>query len=274
MAQKLSEEYAGNPLALADVLILLPNRRACKALADAFVRLRGMSPTLLPQMMPLGDVDEDDMMLSGAVLEEGWQELPPAIDTVERLILFIRLIMAKPDDFGLEKMSLNQACYLAQDLAGLIDAAHNGNLDFSRLADLVPEEYASHWQETLEFLKIITFNWPAILAERGLSDASSRRNLLLEKQAEIWTSMPPGKRIIAAGTTATFPAMKKLVKAIIGLPCGQLVLSGLDKVLDEESWAALDETHPQFELKELLDFLQDRRLFGIRGSGFPLFPNY
>ena len=259
LAQKLSEEYAGNPLALADVLILLPNRRACKALADAFVRLRGMSPTLLPQMMPLGDVDEDDMMLSGAVLEEGWQELPPAIDTVERLMLFIRLIMAKPDDFGLEKMSLNQACYLAQDLAGLIDAAHNGNLDFSRLADLVPEEYASHWQETLEFLKIITFNWPAILAERGLSDASSRRNLLLEKQAEIWTLMLPGKRIIAAGTTATFPAMKKLVKAIIGLPRGQLVLSGLDKVLDEESWAALDETHPQFELKELLDFLQVER---------------
>ena len=38
LAEKFLAEYAQEPLALADVLFLLPNRRAAKALADAFVR--------------------------------------------------------------------------------------------------------------------------------------------------------------------------------------------------------------------------------------------
>ena len=44
----------------------------------------------------------------------------PAIGPTERLLLFVRIIMAKPTEFGMKKMSLSQACYLAQELASLI----------------------------------------------------------------------------------------------------------------------------------------------------------
>ena len=37
------------------------------------------------------------------------------------------------------------------------------------------------------------------------------------------------------------------------------MLSGIDKFLDEESWQKIDEQHPQYELKELLDFLNISR---------------
>lgn len=153
LAEKFLAEYAQEPLALADVLFLLPNRRAAKALADAFVRQRGLTPTLLPKMVPIGDVEEDELFLTGFDFAESLASLAPAIERNERLLLFTRIILHKPAEFGIEKLTANQACYLAQELAGLIDTVHNENLSFERLADIVPAEYAAHWQETLKFWK-------------------------------------------------------------------------------------------------------------------------
>lgn len=99
----------------------------------------------------------------------------------------------------------------------MIDTVHNQGLSFDRLTDLVPEEYAVHWQETLKFLQIITEYWPQILAERQLIDASDRRNRLLRAQIDLWRQNPPVKRIVAAGTTAAFPLMKELVKTVLSL---------------------------------------------------------
>ena len=39
----------GDPLALARAQVLLPNRRACRALADAFLRLSRGRPAVLPR---------------------------------------------------------------------------------------------------------------------------------------------------------------------------------------------------------------------------------
>ena len=50
--------------------------------------------------------------------------------------------------------------------------------------------------------------------------------------------------------------MKSLVKTVLSLPCGEVYLAGLDKYLEDEDWNKIDETHPQFELKHLLDDLQ------------------
>lgn len=259
LAQRFLAEYEQNPLGLAEVLFLLPNRRAVRSLKDAFVRARGLVPTLLPRMIPLGDVEEDELFLTGGSGRDVLSGMEPAIGITERLLLFIKLIMSKPNEFGMEKMSLNQACFLAQELSRLVDMASNLNLPFDNLEKLVPDDFAAHWQETLKFLKIVTDFWPHILAERGLIDASTRRNRLLLAQSKIWKQNPPAKRIVAAGTTAAFPAMKELLKTVMDLPQGEIYLAGLDKKVDEETWSEVDETHPQFELKELLDSLELER---------------
>lgn len=255
LAKRFLAEYEQNPLGLAEVLFLLPNRRAVRSLKDAFVRAKGLVPTLLPRMIPLGDVEEDELFLTGGSGRDVLSGMEPAIGTTERLLLFVKLIMSKPNEFGMEKMSLNQACFLAQELSRLVDMANNLNLPFDNLEKLVPDDFAAHWQETLKFLKIVTDFWPHILAERGLIDASTRRNRLLLAQSRIWKQNPPSKRIVAAGTTAAFPAMKELLQMVLELPQGEIYLAGLDKKVDEETWSEVDETHPQFELKELLDCL-------------------
>ena len=54
--------------------------------------------------------------------------------------------------------------------------------------------------------------------------------------------------------------MKKLVKTVLELPAGEVFLAGLDQNLEDSAWQQIDETHPQFELKQLLDYLQIDRL--------------
>ncbi|MBR2922792.1 MAG: PD-(D/E)XK nuclease family protein [Alphaproteobacteria bacterium] len=259
LAEKLLNDYQNNILELSKVLILLPNRRAQRSLSDAFVKLNGMTPTLLPQMRAIGDVSEDEIMLSGQNVQNEFVNLPEVIDPKERTMLFMRLIMSRYKDFGLEKVSLSQACSLALELGGLIDTAQMYGLDWSNLKNLAPEEYAEHWQETLRFLEIITQYWPSILHERGVIDASERKNKLINIQCSIWQEQKPLQRIIIAGTTAVSPAMKNLVKTVLDLENGEVWLAGLDKELEEESFEIIDETHSQYELKQLLDFLEIKR---------------
>ena len=175
LAQKLLDEYKGRELELADVLLLLPNRRACKVMAEAFVRLQGLIPTLLPKLQAIGDVDEDEIVLQDASADE-LVDCLPTINEIERLMLFMKIILARSNDFGAEKISLNQALFLAQELGRLIDLSYYQNLDFAHLKNLVPEEYAAHWQETLRFLEIITTYWPQILQERAKVDKKKKIN--------------------------------------------------------------------------------------------------
>lgn len=170
LARVYLQKYSQNRLDLAGVLFLLPNRRACQALTAAFIRLQGMQPTILPQMTPIAELDDDEIFFNGFNLSEAFREERPTIGKEERLFIFSRLIMSKPNDFGLKQISLAQALSLAIDLAKLIDTACSQGLSFDKLQDLVPEKYATHWQETLKLLKIITEYWPQILAERKAVD--------------------------------------------------------------------------------------------------------
>ena len=69
---------------------------------------------------------------------------------------------------------------------------------------------------------------------------------------------PPGK-VIAAGSTGSIPATANLLRVIANLPRGAVILPGLDRALDAQSWDRLDPGHPQFGLKQLLDGIGARR---------------
>ena len=101
LADKLLQEYKNSPLNLANVTIFLPNRRACLSLAEAFVRLQGLKPSLLPQMKAIGDIKEDELILSGTTAVDTFISTPPAIDSLERKLIFMKLIINRYKDFGL-----------------------------------------------------------------------------------------------------------------------------------------------------------------------------
>ncbi len=259
LAHSFLQKYAQNLTDLADVLFILPSQRAIKELQTAFFERMGNKTIFLPQMVAIGNIEQEDVFADVFDNEVLIKSLCPTINKTQRLFSFVKLIqkmMAQQPD---ERVSLKQAFFLANSLAKLTDTVNNEELSFDCLQNLVPEEYAEHWQKTLDFLKIITQFWPQILREKGLQDATFNQVLMLKTQAEIWKKQNTKKKIVVAGTTATFPAMKSFVKTVLELENGEVYLYGLDKHLSPEDWDKIDITHPQFELKELLFFLQEDR---------------
>jgi ATP-dependent helicase/nuclease subunit B len=260
LALGILDRYGRDPITLAGVSVLLPTRRACRALREAFLRLSDGRPLLLPRLSPLGDLDAEGLSLALEELPElaGSLELPPAIGDLRRRLLLTRAILAAPDFAA----TAPQAVRLAADLTRLLDQVETERLGFDRLASLVPADYAEHWQITLGFLTILTEHWPQILAAEDACDPAQRRNRVLEAQAAAWRTRPPAGPVIAAGSTGSIPATRALLEVIAGLPQGALVLPGLDTGTDETGWQAItaDETHPQHTLAELLARLElDRR---------------
>lgn len=246
-----------NPLALTQTLILLPTRRACRAMQEAFLRSRDGAAAILPRIQPLGEPDPTDIDLalydpSDDGILNGALDIPPAISPVRRQVLLSRLITTwRPT------LPLDQALRLAQELARLMDEVWIEGVDFTHLHSLVPEDFAAHWQITLDFLTILTEHWPKILAAEGAIDPADRRNRLLLAQAEAWRKNPPQHPIIAAGTTGSIPATAELLSVIHTLPQGLIVLAGLDHhaLSQDLDHISAEPTHPQHSLARLLQKL-------------------
>lgn len=252
LARGLLAETGGDPLALGTMTVLLPTRRAAQSLAAAFLRENGGRPLLLPIMRPLGDLDEEELVLRAEDEAPGAAalDLPPAVSPLRRQLLLTRLIMRAD-----RAITADQGSRLAAELGRLLDQIQIERLSFDRLEDLAPEQFAAHWQQTLRFLEILTHHWPAILAEEGRIDQAERRNRIIEAQAEQWRRHPPDAPVIAAGSTGSMPATAELLSVVAHLPRGSVVLPGLDTLLDDESWKLLEPTHPQYGLARLLETL-------------------
>ncbi len=258
LALNLLEQTKNNSAALTQYQILLPTRRACRNLRESFLRLSNGKPLLLPRMLPIGDVDEDELLLLGGFSENATQSLaiPPAIPALKRRLLLARLILALPDFTN----TAEQAIALAGALGRLMDQIYTENLDLADLPNLVEgQELARHWDITVDFLKILSENWPAILKNENMIDAADRRNRLVLYLAQHWENHPPQTPIIAAGSTGSIPATAKLLQVISGLPKGCVILPGLDQIMDEHSWNEIDDSHPQATLKALLEQLETNR---------------
>ncbi|WP_298163588.1 double-strand break repair protein AddB [Brevundimonas sp.] len=235
------------PETLSDATILLPNRRAARAFTSALSTLSGDRPVLLPQVRPLGDLEEDEPPFTPGELG---LDLPPAIAPLTRRFEMARLIVEQHDD----SLSPMRALELADSLGAFLDSCHIEEVEApERIATLVEEDFAEHWRKSAQFLGLAIETWPARLVELGLVDASWRRTKLLRLLAERWDSHPPQGPVIAAGSTGTVKAAADVLRAVARAPQGCVVLPGLDLDLGEPAWEAIEEQHPQSALKRLLE---------------------
>lgn len=262
LAAGILRRYAATPEALAAATVLLPTRRACRSLQAAFLRASGGAPLLLPRLLPLGDLDPEELLFEPpSFAGSGEAELPPAVSAVQRQLLLASCILsdsrARAAEAGSAVVSDDQAIRLAAELARLIDQVETEGLDFADLQGLVPEDYAEHWQITLEFLRIVTEAWPRILQDLGCIGPAERRRRLAERQSAAWRAHPPSAPVIAAGSTGSIPATAELLRTVAGLPQGAVVLPGLDLESDGAVWQEIrdDPGHPQHGMAQLLDRL-------------------
>jgi ATP-dependent helicase/nuclease subunit B len=258
---------AQDPLALAAVTLFLPTRRACRLAREVFLQVLGTNAALLPRIVAIGDLDEDEIVFSqmatGASAADALA-LPGAIGSLERQLLLSTYILKwtsgiKPDTGApLVAHTPTAALSLAGDLGRLMDDVTTRQVSWDKFDTLVPQEHDKYWELTLDFLKIARQTWPAILKERGEIDAAQRRDLLIE--AETQRLKAHGGLVVAAGSTGSMPSTAKLLETIASLPQGAVVLPGLDTDLDEHAWRLIGQDeegpaagHPQFALAALLE---------------------
>lgn len=250
LARGIVAAYAdADPALLARVTIMLPSRRAVRTLREAFLQMAESKALLLPKLITIGDIESDELQLAGLGLGSHLADLPPVIEGLERQWMLSEFLCRRDDT-----LSRAQALRQASQLAQLFDQLETFGKTPDDLHSMIEDrELASHWEETLQFLSIITEAWPNYLAATTQSDPAIYRRAVLTAQAEQWRQRPPQDPVIIAGISRAEPAIIDLMQAALALPQGAVVLPGFDRALDPESWAAIDAVHPDYLLKDLLE---------------------
>ncbi|MGH6987368.1 MAG: double-strand break repair protein AddB [Caulobacteraceae bacterium] len=236
---------------LPEAGVLLPTRRAARALAAAFLDAAPGRALLLPRIQTLGDLDAAEPPFAPGDLD---LELPPAIGGLRRRFELAGLIAEAEPLLG-RTLNAGDTLDLADALARLLDACQIEEIDEAvSIAEAVDADMAGHWRLSSDFLEHVLAAWPKRLAEVGLMDPAKRRVALTRALAKRWREAPPSAPIVAAGSTGAAPAAADLLTVIAALPLGCVVLPGLDASLDESAWRQVDEDeqHPQAGLKRLL----------------------
>lgn len=242
------------PLDLPAVTLILPTRRASRAVQEAFLRIGEGRALMLPRIRPIAEGEEDLSLLAGLAgldgVLPGSGDVPAAVSELERQLALTQLVMAwsrtlrRPVDdeapfAAAGAATLAQAARLAAELASLMDEVEREGVSLDKLDSLVDAGHAEHWRHTLEFLQILVAHWPAYLAERKLLSPADRRNRLILAEAQLLKATPPKGPVIVAGVTGSIPATAELIRTVAALPNGAVVLPGLDRGLDEAGWRAV-----------------------------------
>ena len=247
LSKGVIDRIGDDPLALADVLIFVPTRRAARSLQQEFALQFG-GAALGPRIRALGDVGDEDIAFDPSTDD---LDLPPAIAPLRRRLLLATLVEHWAQARG-AALPFTQAVAHAEELARFLDEATTQSADLSTLKDLAPAALAAHWQEVVGFLDIIALQWPLQLEAEGAMEPASRRDAILRALGDRLAHSPPKTPVIAAGSTGSIPATAELLKTIAHLPQGMVVLPGLDRNLDRKSWDELEPAHAQFGLRQLL----------------------
>src|SRR5438105_13139744 len=276
-------EARTHPERLALATLYLPTRRAGRMAREIFLDELNSDALLLPRIVALGDIDEDELafaqdpeQLAGAAL----LEIPPRLGELEHRLTLARLVAAWAKGPVLSPLVVGgpaSTLALAADLARLIDDMVTRDVAWDALDHLVPDQLDRYWQHSLEFLQIARQAGPDHLAEINRIEPAARRDLLIAAEAKRLTAHPHGP-VIAAGSTGSMPATAKFLLAVASLPHGAVVLPGLDTDLDDDAWRSIGgvrdalgkfvehpaSNHPQYAMHTLL------QRFGIKRSDVEL----
>jgi ATP-dependent helicase/nuclease subunit B len=265
-------EARNNPARLADATFYLPTRRAMRLARELFLDELKTEAVILPRIVALGDIDEDELIFADEADVFGAAEpldISPRLGELDRRLTLARLVAAWAKGPVLAPLVVGgpaSTLALAGDLARLMDDMVTRGVAWDALDGLVPDQLDPYWQHSLEFLRIARTAWPAYLAEVGRIEPAARRDLLIAAEAARLTTHHRGP-VIAAGSTGSMPATAKFLHAVARLAQGAVVLPGLDTELDEESWQVIGGTrdaqgrftthpasnHPQYAMHALLE---------------------
>src|SRR5882762_6614381 len=266
-------EARNNPLNLARATLYLPTRRAGRLAREIFLDELKTDAAILPRIVALGDIDEDELAFAEGAEQFGGVEpldIPLRLGELERRLTLAHLVAAwakTPVSAPLVVGGPASTLALAGDLARLMDDMVTRGVDWNALDKLVPDQLDRYWQHSLQFLQIARKAWPDHLQAIGKIEPAARRDLLIEPVEPARLTAQHDGPVIAAGSTGSMPATAKFLHAVANLRQGAVVLPGLDTDLDDDAWHLIGgvrnaqgkfttppaSNHPQFAMHAVLE---------------------
>jgi ATP-dependent helicase/nuclease subunit B len=226
---------------LSKLTILLPSRRSCNQLADLFIN-QNKGPILLPKIIPIGDMEESEILPSD-LIDDFDLTIPPSFTSTEQLLHLAN---------ELNNMPLIKAIDIVHGLNEFLKRLHRDELSVKILSKISFGDVPQHVTTLIEYLHLLAVKWPQITKLYNKLDFIERRNLQINKRIENWQKNEPEYPIIAAGSNGSIKSTAKLLKTLIKMSNGYVVLRGIDPGDDQENWLNIDCYHPLFYLKSLI----------------------
>src|SRR5947209_1483797 len=164
-------EARNEPAKLARATLYLPTQRALRAVREIFLDELRTDAVVLPRIIALGDIDEDELAFAEEAEQFGGAaplDIPPKLAELDRRLTLARLVAAwakSPVSSPLVVGGPASTLALAGDLARLMDDMVTRGVDWDGLDGLVPDQLDQYWQHSLEFLMIARKLWPDHLLE-------------------------------------------------------------------------------------------------------------
>src|SRR6202000_1554556 len=178
-------EARAHPERLTQATLYLPTRRAGRMAREIFLDELNTDAVLLPRIVALGDIDEDELAFAEEPESYGGAaplEIPPELGDLERRLTLARLVAMwakSPVSAPLVVGGPASTLALAGDLARLMDDMVTRGVGWGALDGLVPDALDQYWQLTLQFLSIAREVWPDMLRAHGCIEPAARRVLLI-----------------------------------------------------------------------------------------------
>ncbi|WP_264338782.1 WPE palindromic element domain-containing protein [Wolbachia endosymbiont (group A) of Cheilosia soror] len=228
LVQHIFSEYEREKI--PEVKIILPCKRDVIALLSAFKNHNAEECIILPEIVSLENIDEEDLILN--------LDRVKVIKPTKRTLLLIQFILEwnrkNNDNFPID---------LAYSLPSLLD-----KIQYTQMA-----EFDEHSKKIESFINLLIETWNKILKDLGVVDILEHKSDYINSMI---TSLQKDQYIIFVGIGKD----KSLIKAIYDLPFGKIILPNLNLKIKEKDWKLLDKKHYQYCLKNLLDYLKvDRR---------------
>ncbi|MDE5056426.1 PD-(D/E)XK nuclease family protein [Wolbachia endosymbiont of Drosophila bicornuta] len=210
---------------IPEVKIILSCKRDVIALLSAFKNYNAKKCIILPEIVSLENIDEEDLILN--------LDRVKVIKPTKRTLLLIQFILEwnrkNNDNFPID---------LAYSLPSLLD-----KIQYTQMA-----EFDEHSKKIESFINLLIETWNKILKDLGVVDILEHKSDYINSMI---TSLQKDQYIIFVGIGKD----KSLIKAIYDLPFGKIILPNLNLKIKEKDWKLLDKKHYQYCLKDLLGYL-------------------
>ena len=242
---------------LPHALLLLPTRRACHAMRQAFMPLLMGETSLLPRMVALADLESEWPLLVPDRFWHAMEAIPSAMPASQQRYVLAKAVRMFEEKRRASPVALDDALALADELMALQDDCARAGVALApeTLRPLLYADMATHWEQSLQFLGIVSARWADIEAEMGLTIAANREVRILQALSDLWQQQPPNFPVFVIGSTGSHEATARLMQVVATMASGYVMLPGIDGTMEEGEWQAITLGHPLFHVKNFCDRL-------------------